>query len=428
MTVQRVERDRQQAAEQTETAPEQRWAVGPSSSLQRFAADARAGYTTAVSIAKTPFVPTSYKQRGTKNNRTWLAPEEVAANVTAAWLAGEEIGLRPMQALSAIDIIEGRPALNAQAMRALLQSRGHDVWVEDQPVPGTAMTALAVTVCGLRQGQPESRVQRVTWTWQRARQAGLVSKTNWENHPIEMLIARATSAVCRLIASDVLMGLAYSAEELQDELGAFEDTPTGTVSRRKSTGVGRGSVQERQLSPVPESPPAASEPSPEEEQQPEQPTQGEDEEAQEERTGAAWEAEPQEGLCNNPHGDGRLCTREAEHGGKHYYGQKKQPAAAPQQREPSPPAPEALHGESSPQAVGDYEPSAEEREEANEGPEEEGQGELYPEPSQAELDAAWEEEQARQRARDAEAQAEAERARQGADVPEPGDDPWADFR
>jgi hypothetical protein len=45
-----------------------------------------------------------------------------------------------------------------------------------------------------------------------------------------MLVARATSEVCRLIASDVLLGLPYSVEELDDQ-----DAPAVAkkVSRKK---------------------------------------------------------------------------------------------------------------------------------------------------------------------------------------------------
>ena len=71
--------------------------AGPSSALQRFNADGAAAMSIAVNLADTPFVPTSYKKRGER----WLERQEVAANVAAAWLAGEEIGLRPMQALQA---------------------------------------------------------------------------------------------------------------------------------------------------------------------------------------------------------------------------------------------------------------------------------------------------------------------------------------
>lgn len=444
MTVATQERSEVQRAEDTAAAQQQQWATAPSSVLQQFAADARAAYTTAISIAKTPFVPTSYKQTGRRQNRTWLSPEAVAANVTAAWLAGEEIGLRPMQSLAAIDIIEGRPALSAQSMRALVQGHGHDVWVEEQPVPNTSLTALAVTVAGLRKGQPESRIQRVTWTWNRARQAGLVEKDNWQNHPVEMLIARGTSAVCRLIASDVLMGLAYSAEELADELGTGEDAvPTkGTVSRRRSTGVGRAPIRvvaggKEESEPEPEEPAAepeeereegeepSGEPEPSEEpSSPGRPTKRDDEEATEERGSLEGEsAAARLGVaCNHESGDGRYCSREPGHGGRHFYGRKDAPNTQPAP-EPSGPSPETLHGAS----VAEYEPSEEERAEAEEGPD---QGELYPEPSQEELDRAWEAEQEAARAREAEAQAASQPAQQQEPAwnEPPDDDPWADFR
>jgi hypothetical protein len=55
------------------------------------------------------------------------------------------------------------------------------------------------------------------WTIDRARAMGLTGKDNWKRQPEAMLIARASSEVCRLIAADVLLGVPYSAEEIEDE-------------------------------------------------------------------------------------------------------------------------------------------------------------------------------------------------------------------
>jgi hypothetical protein len=50
----------------------------------------------------------------------------------------------------------------------------------------------------------------------RARKAGLAEKPTWKRNTRQMLIARATAEVCRLIAADSIIGLAYSQEELAD--------------------------------------------------------------------------------------------------------------------------------------------------------------------------------------------------------------------
>ncbi len=53
-----------------------------------------------------------------------------------------------------------------------------------------------------------------TWTMKRAEQAGLAGKGPWRQYPQAMLTARAISEVVRTAASDVLLGAAYTPEEL----------------------------------------------------------------------------------------------------------------------------------------------------------------------------------------------------------------------
>lgn len=166
---------------------------GGESKLMLWARDAQAAYRISQSLAKTSFVS------GTLRGK----PEEI----TAAILTGQEVGLEPLSALRSIDIISGTPAMRAHALRGLVQSRGHDVWVEEQ-------TPEKAVVCGQRKGS--QHVQRSVWTIDRASRLGLTSKDNWKKQPEAMLVARATAEVCRLVASDVLLGLPYAVEELDD--------------------------------------------------------------------------------------------------------------------------------------------------------------------------------------------------------------------
>ena len=55
--------------------------------------------------------------------------ERTTANVAAAVLTGQELGLTPMASLRSIDVIDGSPALRAVAMRALVQRAGHEIWL-----------------------------------------------------------------------------------------------------------------------------------------------------------------------------------------------------------------------------------------------------------------------------------------------------------
>lgn len=163
------------------------------SALVIWAEEARVVANIAVSIAKTPFA-------GALRGK----PEEV----TAVILAGNELGLKPMAALKSVDVIQGQPALRAHAMRGLLQSKGHEIELVESDDAHCVMR-------GRRKGS--ENWQTVTWDIPRARLLGLLNKDQWKKQPKTMLIARATGELARLVASDVLHGMPYAAEELDSQ-------------------------------------------------------------------------------------------------------------------------------------------------------------------------------------------------------------------
>jgi hypothetical protein len=160
----------------------------------RWVGEAQQAELIAQNLARTSFVPASLRGK----------PHDI----TAAILAGQELGLQPMATLRSVDVIQGTPALRAHAMRGLIQSRGHSVQVVES-------TPERCVIRGRRAGEDEW--QTVTWTIERAAQLGLTSKDQWRKQPQTMLVARATGEICRLIASDVLYAMPYAAEELDAE-------------------------------------------------------------------------------------------------------------------------------------------------------------------------------------------------------------------
>jgi hypothetical protein len=171
-------------------APAPTQQVTTKSALVVWAEEARVVSNIAVSIAKTPFA-------GALRGK----PEEV----TAVILAGNELGLKPMAALKSVDVIQGQPALRAHAMRGLLQSKGHEIELVESDD----------THCVMRGRRKDAENwQTVTWDIPRAQRLGLLNKDQWKKQPKTMLIARATGELARLIASDVLHGMPYAAEEL----------------------------------------------------------------------------------------------------------------------------------------------------------------------------------------------------------------------
>lgn len=188
------------------------------SPLVAWAYQAKQAHQIAQSLAKTSFVPATMKGK----------PDDI----TAAILAGHELGLQPMAALRSMDIISGTPALRAHAMRALVQSRGHDIELVES-------TETRCSIRGRRKGS--DNWQQVLWTIDRAKKLGLTGKGEWQKQPQTMLIARATGEICRLVAADVLFAMPYAVEELGDDLAPVlataEAAPRRTAKRAALTAV-----------------------------------------------------------------------------------------------------------------------------------------------------------------------------------------------
>lgn len=186
---------------QQQAASPAKWVdlVGPAASL-------------AAQIANTEFVPTAMRGK----------PAAVAACI----LFGDELGLGPMQSLAKIDVIEGRAAPKAELARALVQGAGHEIWFEEN-------TSQRCTIGGKRRGS--TREERVTWTMDDAKRAGLDGKQNWRKWPRAMLVARASAELCRNVFPDCLGGITLFAEEVSDDLDDAPATPATLTAVAKPT-------------------------------------------------------------------------------------------------------------------------------------------------------------------------------------------------
>jgi len=159
--------------------------------LMAWAAAAQKAHEIASILCETSFVPKSMAHR----------PGEV----TGAILTGMELGVPIMWALNNIDLIDGSPAIRAKGLRALALRHGHEMWTEET-------TSTRAIVCGRRKGT--ARVERSTWTMDRAKKAGLAGKKTWLAYPNDMLLNRATAEVVRLIAPDALIGVSHTIDEM----------------------------------------------------------------------------------------------------------------------------------------------------------------------------------------------------------------------
>jgi hypothetical protein len=202
--------------------------------LADWAASAIAAHEVAESLVQTSFVPEAFRDK--------------AHEATAAILAGAEVGLSPMASLRSFDLINGTAAPRAITLRAIVQSQGHNVWVKES-------TASRAAVCGSRRGSNVTETS--TWTLDRAKGLGLTNKDNWKKQPQAMLVARATSEVCRLVAADAILGIGYTVEELTDEPGT-----TGTPGTPEMQPATRKMSRRRPAEPALEPEPKIREPEP----------------------------------------------------------------------------------------------------------------------------------------------------------------------
>lgn len=128
--------------------------------------------------------------------------------VLMSLMAGREMGLAAMASLRAIQIIDGKPTMAADLMRALVLRSGAAAYFRC-----VARTDTHSTWETQRGDDPP---MSLTFTMDDARQAGVVRPgSGWARFPADMLVARASSKLARLVYPDILHGV-YLPEELRE--------------------------------------------------------------------------------------------------------------------------------------------------------------------------------------------------------------------
>lgn len=151
------------------------------------------------------------------------------ANVLVAVQWGHEIGLKPMQALQNIAVINGRPSLWGDAMMALVRSDPRcEYVVESFDAAGTAVCQVK------RRGEQE---QARTFSIADAATAGLAEKGGpWKTNPKRMRQMRARAFALRDVFADVLKGIPMAEEvaDLPPETGQIA-TPLDQLAQTEGT-------------------------------------------------------------------------------------------------------------------------------------------------------------------------------------------------
>jgi hypothetical protein len=158
-------------------------------------------------------------------------------DILVAVQMGAELGLKPIQALQNIAVINGRPSVYGDALLALVQAHPsfEDVKEAFDEKTNTAFCSVK------RKNQDE---YTVSFSSEDAKKAGLWGKAGpWSQYPKRMLQMRARSFALRDKFADALSGL-IMAEEAQDYTTISDVTPKTQTLNSKLDELINDQVQE----------------------------------------------------------------------------------------------------------------------------------------------------------------------------------------
>ena len=148
-------------------------------------------------FAQSDLVPKDYKGK--------------SGNIVVAWQKGYEVGLKPLQALSTIAVVNGRATIWGDGLIALVKNSSKEEWTHETLTGnGDNMVATCETK---RLNQEKTVVQ--SFSVADAKKAGLWGNNTWAKYPKRMLQMRARGLCLRDAYPDVLNGLEI-AEEMND--------------------------------------------------------------------------------------------------------------------------------------------------------------------------------------------------------------------
>ncbi|OBU73907.1 hypothetical protein A9K61_04365 [Stenotrophomonas maltophilia] len=151
-------------------------------------------------------------------------------NCLIAMQWGAELGLKPLQALQNIAIINGRPALWGDAVIALVRSSPLCEYITEADDGGTA-------VCRVKRRGESEEVR--TFSMDDAKVAGLLGKSGpWTQYPKRMRQMRARAFALRDVFPDVLRGMPI-AEEIMD----IPQAPAASGEQQRAPIDGRADKQ-----------------------------------------------------------------------------------------------------------------------------------------------------------------------------------------
>lgn len=129
------------------------------------------------------------------------------ANVLIAMEVADALGKRPFMVMQELAVISGKPSFSAKFMRALVREAGHRL--RESVENGIARCVI------VRHDDPDYEHVAV-WDEKKARDHGYWGKGHWQKNPDLMLSNRALSECVRSACPEVLGGVSYTPDEVED--------------------------------------------------------------------------------------------------------------------------------------------------------------------------------------------------------------------
>ena len=139
-------------------------------------------------------------------------PKRTKESILASMLFGERFGLSPLEAVGAVHVIDGIPALSAGMIAARIQKSGTYRFRQE---------SLDDNGCTLRWEEKDEQngtwevVGKTSFTRQQAEDAGLLTKYGWKAYFQDLCFARALTRGARRFTPSLFQGSIYDPEELQ---------------------------------------------------------------------------------------------------------------------------------------------------------------------------------------------------------------------
>lgn len=147
------------------------------------------------------------------------------ADVFVAVTLGQSVGISPIQSLSEINVIKGKPTMSASLIAAQVRKAGHKLRIEVNETPGKECATCTI----IRRDDPDHPfVSKRDRAW--AQRMGLLNNSNYIKQPATMLKKRAITDCARDACSEALCGIDYTPDEMSD----FDDVEAKVEDESKT--------------------------------------------------------------------------------------------------------------------------------------------------------------------------------------------------